>query len=456
MDQNMTNQKRDNGDGESSSNSAMRQSPSPPPPPPPPPPAFPFFSPAVYYPGTPQQMWPYQPDAPHVTPWHFYNSNVPWYGFIPPVHYPYACVPIRQGVRSESVPDVKILVEKDVYGALHFIRGRKINKFDSPSESTTSGKRRRNKNKNKTKNIGDTISTVGTGRDNKSLDQSLRNKEEDRRIEVTDNKLPVASTLPFRGNYKPVLSAPQPKAKAKPVVERPYKHVMPMPHPTVDYIVKASENSFVIDPPERMLVILDLNGTLIYRPSARRSPTSMIARPFLSQFLHFLFKNFEVMIWSSARPENVAVMVANALPGDLREKLVSSWARDSFKLNPKHYKERVQVYKNLNLIWASNDIQKHNPGYNFGKRFNQHSTILIDDSIAKAAAQPYNLLEIPSFEATQAQMQSDVLKEVAGYLQVARMQNNVSSFMAKTPFKADGTWQFEWEPEAGIEAVGAV
>lgn len=174
----------------------------------------------------------------------------------------------------------------------------------------------------------------------------------------------------------------------------------------------------------------------------------MIARPHLKPFLDYLFGNFSVMVWSSARPDNVASLVSQALNIELRSKLVARWARDSFGLLPEHYAQNVQVYKNLGLVWSAENIQRQHPDYKTGGRFGQHNTVLIDDSILKANAQPHNLLQIPEFSATPEQMKGDdVLREVAGYLDKLRYQGDVSKFINKTPFKADGTWGFEWPAE---------
>ncbi|KAL5404812.1 hypothetical protein PMIN03_008872 [Paraphaeosphaeria minitans] len=212
------------------------------------------------------------------------------------------------------------------------------------------------------------------------------------------------------------------------------------PIPTPKYLMQASLQAEVRTPPSRKLVILDLNGTLIYRPNSRKQPRKMIARPFLQQFLAYLFDNFAVMVWSSAKPENVSVLVEIGLDG-YRHRLIACWGRDTLGLDPKHYSMNVQCYKNLTRIWASKEIQRPEAG----GRFDQRNTILIDDSSLKAAAQPHNLLEIPEFKGVEADTPvQDVLAEVVGYLEVLKMQEDVSKFIHKDPFRANGDWRIEW------------
>ncbi|KAF1364033.1 HAD-like protein, partial [Lizonia empirigonia] len=205
------------------------------------------------------------------------------------------------------------------------------------------------------------------------------------------------------------------------------------PAPTKAYMAQAAGEPSKVELSGRILVILDLNGTLLYRPNGKKK--TMIARPFLIPFLRYLFSNFAVMVWSSARPENVASLVEQSLEEELRKTLVAEWARDAFKLKPEHYNQNVQVYKNLDLVWAKEEIQQRHPDYASGGRFGQHNTVLIDDSMLKAAAQPYNLLQISEFSATPQQMQEDKLREVAGYLEVLRTQQDVSKFMKREHFR---------------------
>jgi hypothetical protein len=227
------------------------------------------------------------------------------------------------------------------------------------------------------------------------------------------------------------------------------KIMLPAPQPTQEYLDQAAGEPSTIDTPGQLLVILDLNGTVLFRPN--RNAKTMIERPFLKPFLRYLFQNFKVMVWSSAKPENVKSLVSQALDNDLRSQLVAQWARDSFGLSPTNYQQNVQVYKNLKLVWSRNQIQSFHPDYETGGRFGQHNTVLIDDSSLKASAQPHNLLEIPEFSATQEQMEGDVLRVVAGYLKTLRLQADVSRFINKEPFKDDASrWSFDWsDADAG-------
>jgi hypothetical protein len=241
--------------------------------------------------------------------------------------------------------------------------------------------------------------------------------------------------------------APAPAADKKGGRYGDEKIMLPAPQPTQEYMDQAAGEPSTADSPGQLLVILDLNGTVLFRPN--RSAKMMIERPFLKPFLRYLFENFKVMVWSSAKPDNVKSLVSQALDNDLRSKLVAQWARDSFGLSPTNYQQNVQVYKNLKLVWSRSQIQSYHPDYETGGRFGQHNTVLIDDSSIKASAQPHNLLEIPEFCATPEQMQGDVLRVVAGYLETLRQQADVSRFIRKEPFMDDASrWSFDWPDDA--------
>ncbi|KAF2268944.1 HAD-like protein [Lojkania enalia] len=267
---------------------------------------------------------------------------------------------------------------------------------------------------------------------------------------LADAPIPPAlspSRLPHPSRSDPPTDVPTSAPASRAKKTKDPKIMLPAPQPNKAYLAKTAEEPYVIDPPNQVLVILDLNGTLIYRPRARTHPTCMVARPFLKPFLQYLFENFSVMIWSSAKPENVKVLVENVLDEEYRSMLVGTWARNTFGLTAHHYNLNVQVYKNLELVWGKEEVHTMHPLYKHGKRFGQRNTVLIDDTLLKASAQPHNLLQVPEFHGSAEEMKSDVLREVAGYLEVVKMQYDVSSFMRKEPFQANGRWFYDWKDE---------
>lgn len=154
-----------------------------------------------------------------------------------------------------------------------------------------------------------------------------------------------------------------------------------------------------------------------------------------------------MIIWSSAHPDNVTKVCQSLFSEDQRRKVVGEWGRDTLDLTAAQYKEKVQVYKRLDKIWQNETIRHTHPAAEEGGTWDQSNTVLIDDSRLKAAAQPHNLLEIPEFKNTPEQRQTDVLKQVAGYLEELRTQADVSTFVGKRSFRIDDGWSRPWPEE---------
>jgi hypothetical protein len=211
-----------------------------------------------------------------------------------------------------------------------------------------------------------------------------------------------------------------------------------------------------------LLLILDLNGTLLHRVDRSKS-ASFSRRKYLAEFLAFSFSVAKVMIWTTAQPKNAALMRNNMLTPAQSQNLVATWGRDRFNLNSAQYHEKTQVYKRLEWVWADDAIQRTHPKYAEGERWNQLNTILLDDSEVKAAAQPYNHILVPEFEGPSSDSKvknGAVLEQVAGYIEEARHWDNVSAFMRDCPFEVDdkvgghGAWFKEFWPNDELDPTG--
>lgn len=142
------------------------------------------------------------------------------------------------------------------------------------------------------------------------------------------------------------------------------------------------------------------------------------------------------MVWSAARPNNVDTMCRQLFPGKERNKLVAEWGRDKMGLSEEDYNKRTQVYKRLETVWNDRGIQGCHPLRDYGERWDQTNTVLIDDSREKGRSHPFNLLKVPEFEGQKES--EDVLRMVAEYLDDLLVQEDVSAYMHKNPFKVAG------------------
>lgn len=147
------------------------------------------------------------------------------------------------------------------------------------------------------------------------------------------------------------------------------------------------------------------------------------------------------MIWSSSRAKNVIKMCHDMFTAQQHDHLIALWGRENLGLTEKQYNGKVQVYKRLEWVWEDADIAVSHPEFQQGGRWDQSNTVLIDDSILKAARQPHNILEVPEFAGEEELQNKDTLKKVAAYLEELRFHNDVSAFLRASPFVIDGSWR---------------
>ncbi|KAL7797488.1 HAD-like domain-containing protein [Trichoderma ceciliae] len=212
-----------------------------------------------------------------------------------------------------------------------------------------------------------------------------------------------------------------------------------IPEPTPLYIAQSFTLPYPLHQPRHIFVIIDLNGTLLYRPN-KRNPFDFIQRPHARQFLDYCIDAFHVAIWSSARPENVDKMVSQLLSPQQRAKCVVIWARDKFGLSPADYSSRVQCYKRLSAIWNDPRVMASHPAAAQCQRWDQTNTVLVDDSAEKGRSEPYNILQLPEFEGLEKEP-PDVLPQVHDYLNSLCYQANISSYIRDHPFKIDASYR---------------
>jgi len=211
--------------------------------------------------------------------------------------------------------------------------------------------------------------------------------------------------------------------------------------PTRQYTQQTLKQPVQLRVPQPLLIIIDLNGTLVYRH--KRQTKNFEPRPDLKQFISYLLQNHFVMIWSSARPVNVSTMVEGIFTPDQRRRLVDEWGRDTLRLSPQQYNNKTQVYKQLTWVWDSPKVQSFHPEARKGLRWDQTNTVLLDDSILKASAEPSNLIKMPEFLGYRQPDETkygSVLSQVAGYLEDTKYWADVSAFIRANPFRIDERW----------------
>lgn len=221
------------------------------------------------------------------------------------------------------------------------------------------------------------------------------------------------------------------------------------PTPDAGYLTQANNTPFAKAKPQRLLIILDLNGTLVWR---KKGGTGHVRRPHLDEFFRYCLSKHAVMIWSSATPPSVNGMVDGMLSLEERKKLVAVWDRERFGLSDAMYATKVQVYKQLKNVWEDEVVQAHKDGFFNGELFDQTNTVLIDDSYLKASGEPFNHIEVPEFHGSMVELEETtrpVLRELTRYLEEASHFEDVSTFIRAHPFNIRGVVEGSAAPAMG-------
>ncbi|KAF9929182.1 hypothetical protein FBU30_001795 [Linnemannia zychae] len=215
---------------------------------------------------------------------------------------------------------------------------------------------------------------------------------------------------------------------------------------TPGYMEIANQTPVKLDTPKKLLVILDLNGTLFYSNDKHRKH-SYIKRPYFTELLRYLYANCRVMIWSSATRQRITNMISSGGFIGL-DKIDRVWNREHLRLHNSDYNRKVLTLKDLEFIWTEIDMERSKAkpdqlavGGQYEFRYDQTNTVLIDDSPHKTQLQPYNSMIVPDFDATRQQSGDDQeLLKVIHYLKELMLQDNVSAYVRTNPFDTNNKY----------------
>ncbi|KAG9247863.1 HAD-like domain-containing protein [Calycina marina] len=203
-----------------------------------------------------------------------------------------------------------------------------------------------------------------------------------------------------------------------------------VPTPSPQYLAVSQGPVIRLEQPQNLLLVIDLNGTLLFRPD-KKKPKNFVARPNADLFLNYCLETFSVLIWSSAKGENVTPMCDTLLTPEQRSKIIAVWGREKFKLSAGDYDKRVICFKRLTTVWSDSAIASSHPERAYGRIWDQSNTILIDDTAEKAKSEPHNILEVPEWS---GDMTDNVLPVVHDYINNLSMHSNVSTVLRNNSF----------------------
>jgi TFIIF-interacting CTD phosphatase-like protein len=154
-------------------------------------------------------------------------------------------------------------------------------------------------------------------------------------------------------------------------------------------------------------VVLDLDNTLLSAESMEDFPFKnpemkdkalkfsfhdmdgyyiIFERPHVQEFLDYLFKNFNVSVWTAASKDYALFVIQNILLTKPERHLEYIFFAYHCKISKNLYNRNS---KNLKLLWEK---------FNLGTEFNSKNTMIIDDLPEVFESQPKNCIAIHPFE----------------------------------------------------------
>ncbi|KAM5559612.1 hypothetical protein ABKV19_020996 [Rosa sericea] len=194
--------------------------------------------------------------------------------------------------------------------------------------------------------------------------------------------------------------------------------------------------------PRKKLLVLSLNGLLLYRvyrknkakfpttrdPDARFASQLVFEGPFAAEFVEFCLERFEVAVWSCAQERKVKGVLDCVMGWRKRKKLIAIFDQDhctdSEPISMED-KEMPLFLKKLKDLWKYLD----------GK-YSESDTLLIDDQPYKALLNPpYTGIFLESYNPNNASDNAlDPKGELGVYLDDLAAADNVQVYVKKNPF----------------------
>jgi len=184
--------------------------------------------------------------------------------------------------------------------------------------------------------------------------------------------------------------------------------------------------------PKRINIILDLDNTLIsslakeeekkiFKPRMKlfrwenmENYYKVFERPGLQEFLDFLFKNFNVSIWTAASQIYALFIIDKFIINNRPERSLS---HIFFSYHCKQSKKIANTQKSLKIL------KKHFKLL----RFDMANTFIIDDHPEVCQAQPFNCITVKPFEFTEREsfLDNELLTKVKPQLEDILRQDTI-------------------------------
>ncbi|GAB2302133.1 hypothetical protein Dimus_036150 [Dionaea muscipula] len=196
--------------------------------------------------------------------------------------------------------------------------------------------------------------------------------------------------------------------------------------------------------PKKKLVILTLNGLLLYRNhrsgkiptnrthDARFGNQLVYKRPFFQEFMNFCLQRFEIGIWSSAKGHNVDGVIDCVFKGGLKKKLLFVWDQDKcsdYGFKSLENKEKPIFLKELKKLWDEVKSSDNRGSYSAS------NTLLIDETPYMGLLNPPNtsIYPEPYDPDNEADNALDPKEELGKYLDGLAEAEDVQAYVKAHP-----------------------
>ena len=170
---------------------------------------------------------------------------------------------------------------------------------------------------------------------------------------------------------------------------------------------------------EKMLLVLDLDETLIHSKESREATDydfllfrfKVYLRPFLAEFLHDMSTHYRMAIWSSASDRYVDEMVKQIIPAEM--KLEFAWGRSMCTLSqsPAFHEEARESHHNF--------VKKLKKVEKLG--FSLNRTLIVDDSPEKCVYNHGNAIYPTPFEGDRSDRELLLLRDYL--IELSKVEN---------------------------------
>jgi len=169
-----------------------------------------------------------------------------------------------------------------------------------------------------------------------------------------------------------------------------------------------------------MLVIFDIDGTIIHTQIFEKNKIYIYRRPGLDELMEYVFNNFEVGFWTAATHKYANFVLEKCLKRDHYNKIKFIYSYDRCRRRYEITEEtglipQTTISKPLRKIWRTRNAKL--------KGWTKRNTLIIEDTQSNCIENYGNAIYVPSYNAIN--INDEILYDLTLYLEQIRVIDNV-------------------------------